>query len=156
MTHGATTDDSVSQTHWVMRCSTMSHDSLSQRVWDSIRCESFIGVTKTYGRESSVGVTNTYGRHCRHEYIWMPHGATLTCLECEYVYGWKEPYKRDDILQKRPIIVRSLLIVATPYGCLMALHWPVSHMYSLHTHTRQLIVATPYTRTPIILSFVSE
>jgi len=26
----------------------------------------------------------------------------------------KEPYKRDDILQKRPIIVRSLPIVATP------------------------------------------
>ena len=27
----------------------------------------------------------------------------------------KEPYKRDDILQKRPIISRRLLIVATPY-----------------------------------------
>ena len=26
----------------------------------------------------------------------------------------KEPYKRDDILQNRPIILRSLLIVATP------------------------------------------
>ena len=26
----------------------------------------------------------------------------------------KEPYKRDDILQKRPIILRHLLIVATP------------------------------------------
>jgi len=26
----------------------------------------------------------------------------------------KEPYERDDILQKRPIILRSLLIVATP------------------------------------------
>jgi len=27
----------------------------------------------------------------------------------------KEPYKKDDILQKRPIVLRSLLIVATPY-----------------------------------------
>ena len=27
----------------------------------------------------------------------------------------KEPYKRDDILQKRPIILRSLLPVATPF-----------------------------------------
>ena len=27
----------------------------------------------------------------------------------------KEPYKRDDILQLRPIILRSLLIVATPW-----------------------------------------
>jgi len=26
----------------------------------------------------------------------------------------KEPYKRDDILQKRPIILRNLLILATP------------------------------------------
>ena len=26
----------------------------------------------------------------------------------------KEPYKTDDILQKRPVILRSLLIVATP------------------------------------------
>jgi len=27
----------------------------------------------------------------------------------------KEPYKRDDTLQKRPIILKSLLVVATPY-----------------------------------------
>ena len=31
-----------------------------------------------------------------------------------YVSFAKEPYKRDDILQKRPIILRSLRIVATP------------------------------------------
>ena len=31
-----------------------------------------------------------------------------------YVSFSKEPYQRDDILQKRPIIFRSLLIVATP------------------------------------------
>ena len=30
----------------------------------------------------------------------------------------KEPYKKDDILQKRPIILRSLLPVATPYSLL--------------------------------------
>ena len=32
-----------------------------------------------------------------------------------YVSFTKEPYKRDDILQKRCIILRSLLIIATPY-----------------------------------------
>jgi len=32
-----------------------------------------------------------------------------------YVSFAKEPYKRDDILQKRPIILRSLLTIATPY-----------------------------------------
>ena len=31
-----------------------------------------------------------------------------------YAFFAEEPYKRDDILQKRPIILRSLLIVATP------------------------------------------
>jgi len=31
-----------------------------------------------------------------------------------YVSFAKEPYKRDHILQKRPVILRSLLIVATP------------------------------------------
>jgi len=31
-----------------------------------------------------------------------------------YVCFAKEPYKRGDILQKKPIILRSLLIVATP------------------------------------------
>jgi len=30
-----------------------------------------------------------------------------------YISFVKEPYKRDDILQKRPQILRSLLIVAT-------------------------------------------
>jgi len=31
------------------------------------------------------------------------------------VFFAKEPCKRDDILQKRPIILRRLLLVATPY-----------------------------------------
>jgi len=34
------------------------------------------------------------------------------------VFFAKESYKKDDILQKRPIILRSLLIVATPYSVL--------------------------------------
>ena len=32
-----------------------------------------------------------------------------------YVSFAKEPYKRDHILQKRPVILRSLIIVATQY-----------------------------------------
>ena len=31
----------------------------------------------------------------------------------------KEPYKRDYILQKRHVVLRSLLIVATPYSCIV-------------------------------------
>jgi len=33
-----------------------------------------------------------------------------------YLSFAKEPYKRDYILQKRPIISRNLLIEATPYS----------------------------------------
>jgi len=36
-----------------------------------------------------------------------------------YVSFAKEPYKRDDILQKRPVILRSLLIEVTPYLLLL-------------------------------------
>ena len=58
------------------------------------------------------------------EYIGTKtHNGARTC-----VIGWlrlvgslksqvsvaKEPYKRSNILQKRPVILRSLLIVATP------------------------------------------
>ena len=59
------------------------------------------------------------------------HGCTARRRICIYIYGvatisrllkitglfTKEPYKRDDILQKRHLILRSLLIVATPYVC---------------------------------------
>jgi len=42
----------------------------------------------------------------------------------------KEPYKRDYVLQKRPIILRRLLIVATPYlylcKCIMNIY---THRY---------------------------
>jgi len=42
----------------------------------------------------------------------------------------KEPYQRDDILHKRPIILRSLLIVATPYHIYT---YTISHLYSVCT-----------------------
>ena len=42
----------------------------------------------------------------------------------------KEPYKRDDFLQKRPIILRSLRIETTPYT-----DWVLSHAWKSHvTH----------------------
>jgi len=42
---------------------------------------------------------------------WLPWVGVLKL----WVSCAKEPYKRDDILQKRPTILRSLLIEATPY-----------------------------------------
>jgi len=52
-------------------------------------------------------------------HVWLRH-ATMGWLRLVgflklQVSFAKEPYKRDYILQKRPMILRSLLIVATPY-----------------------------------------
>jgi len=46
----------------------------------------------------------------------------------------KEPYKIDDILQKKPIILRSLLFVATPY--LDSMLWSESNT---HTYVRTYV-----------------
>jgi len=45
---------------------------------------------------------------------WMYGKASISRLLKIRVSFSKEPYKRDDILQWRPVIVRSLLMVATP------------------------------------------
>jgi len=46
----------------------------------------------------------------------------------------KEPYKRDDILQKRPVIKSILLTVATPYLCLfrVSFRWGTTWSYAWH------------------------
>jgi len=46
----------------------------------------------------------------------------------------KEPYKRDDILQKRPIILRSLLIVATPYHLTSSCFYLISPCLETSSH----------------------
>jgi len=51
---------------------------------------------------------------------WHLNILPMGCLRLvgslkSYISFAKEPYKRDDILQKKPIFLRSLLIVATPY-----------------------------------------
>ena len=48
-------------------------------------------------------------------WAWISWVATISRLLKLYVSFAKESYKRDYILQKRPRILRSLLIVATPY-----------------------------------------
>jgi len=65
---------------------------------------------------------------CMYVYIYIYTGShgedPAVCIPYSYVcrdmFGMevsfaKEPCKRDDMLQKRPMILRSLLIVATPY-----------------------------------------
>ena len=84
----------------------------------------------------------------------------------------KEPYKRDDILQKRPINLRSLLIVATPYmlQCVCFEHdctrwcwgiyagmvlFRVAYIYK-HTHTRKHMQTHTYTHKHINSLFLSD
>ena len=55
--------------------------------------------------------------------ILLPVLYVYMCMGCLRLVGSlklqvsfaKEPYNRDDILQKRPMILRSLQVVATPY-----------------------------------------
>jgi len=73
--------------------------------------------------------------------MWWPRLVGSLKL---YVSFAKEPYKKDYILQKRPIIFRSLLIVATPYIFTYshAFSRPLSCIHAIllarsrvHTHT---------------------
>jgi len=80
-------------------------------------------LTHTQTHYHSLSLTHTH----THTHT---HTRTLTHTRCKtscdmgwlrlvgslklYVSFAKEPYKRNDILQKRPIILRSLLTVATP------------------------------------------
>ena len=52
--------------------------------------------------------------HIEIRYIDMGWLRLVGSLKVQVSFA-KEPYKRDDILQKRHIILRRLLIVATPY-----------------------------------------
>jgi len=58
-----------------------------------------------------------------HSHVWHDMGwLQLVGSFKLHVSFAKEPYKRDYILQKRPIILRSLLMIATPYhnlGCVV-------------------------------------
>ena len=82
--------------------------------------------------------THTHWEHMCNELLLhqCSHSSNVTTFVCENVLSHnsmgclrlvgslklqvsfgKETHKRDDILQKRPMISRSLLTVATPYLC---------------------------------------
>jgi len=104
-------------------------------------------MTHSYVRRDSFTCATwlIHMRDMTHSYVCdMPHSRVrrdsiiwVTCLIHSCGMGWlrlvgslklqvsfaREPYKRNDILQKRPIILRSLLIVATPYDVFVCLTW---------------------------------
>jgi len=65
-------------------------------------------------------------QHLRSQHLRSQHFTAQNTMEWLRLVGSlklqdsfaKEPYERDYILQKRPIILRSLLIIATPYESL--------------------------------------
>ena len=67
---------------------------------------------------------------------WLPLAGSLKFL----VSFAKEPYKRDYILQKRPSLLRSLLIVATPKQSTTSRRTTSTAHTDLvtHTHTSKL------------------
>jgi len=92
-----------------------------------------------------------------HASWWYGVAAISRLLKIIGLVRAKEPYKRDYILQVRPIIFRSLLIVATPYHQLAvgSCHQKnyIGHSYHKREYILQkrsiifrslLIVATPY------------
>ena len=74
-------------------------------------------------------------------YAWCYGVASVSRID--KIIGFaKEPYKRDNILQKRPIILSILLTVATPYQCLLSLFLlrcrhsqPQQTLIAPHVHT---------------------
>ena len=63
---------------------------------------------------------------------WLP---LVDSLKLQVSFA-KEPYARDDVLQKRPIILRSLLIVATPYDMTHPnVTWRISSITTQLIHT---------------------
>jgi len=61
--------------------------------------------------------------------------ATISRLLKNKVSFAKEPYKRDDILQKRPIILRSQRIVATPY----LITWRITYVVATISRLLEII-----------------
>ena len=76
-------------------------------------------------------------------WLWLVGSIKL------YASFAKEPYKRDDILQKRPIILSILLTVATPYVyiivCFIGLSYiqGTQHTFVHTTHISQMCVVCP-------------
>ena len=90
----------------------------------------------------------------RHICIWTNRVAHMGWLRLVgfsklWVSFAKEPYKKDYILQKRPIILRSLLIVATPYQRVMLHIWTglVIHMNEF-CHAHEHVISHIWTIAP--------
>jgi len=102
----------------------------------------------THMKDSSYGSCHTcewdtslIRVHCGNTAVWGMGWLRLVGFLKLWVSFVKEPYKTDDILQKRPIISRSLLIVATPYVYAYTLQHTATHCNTIQytvTHCNML------------------
>ena len=113
---------------------------------------------ETYNLKEPTNRSHPLRPQCRGNRLRAGHVHTYGCQ-----MRTKEPYKRNYILQKRPIILRSLLIVATPqsrgnrlrachvhtYGCQMHTAKHNATLTATHTatHTATLTATHSATRT---------
>ena len=125
----------------------MTHDSLEKYMY-------YIYIYHTY--------VCIYISYCTHSFSWrylfvrVPSRIHTCDATCAYGVATmsrlltmiglfcKRPYKRDYILQKKPIILRSLLIVATPYQphhTVTRVTWLVLIKYGVATISRLLKIA---------------
>jgi len=81
--------------------------------------ESLIHTWHDLSESSAFDMPERHLKHLRFGLATIGRRLKIISLFC------KEPYKRDYSLQKRPIILRSLLIVASPY---LDLQVPFSHI----------------------------
>jgi len=90
----------------VIRYPYVSHDLLMHASWLMCTCH------RTHLYVWHIGTKNaSLPRRPHMWWLWSVGSIKL------WVSFAKEPYKRDNVLQKRPIILSILLIKATPYVC---------------------------------------
>jgi len=118
----------------------MSHINESWQTWTSHVTLLRKMTYKDKGSYESSPPCITHARIMRD--IWMcDRHVTRWRMGCLQLVGSlklqvafaKEPYKTDDIMQKRPIILKSLLIIATPYQCVTDIcdWWLISYPWSI-------------------------
>ena len=118
-----------------MTCLIHRHDTCLIHRHDMRMCTA----THVYVYDNScVSSTTTQGRHALMIELIIQIGGRRYTMRWLYLVGsiklWvsfaKEPYKRDHILQKRPISLSMLLTVATPYDQLIE----VRALWSTHVY----------------------
>ena len=126
---------------WDMTHSYMRHDSCLIPIWDMthsyMRHDSFIYETWLIPIETCL----IQNEQVSFDMGWLPLVASLKL----YVSFAKETCKKDDILQKRPMMLRSLLIVATPYRVIVTISWGDTASLSSSSDAKE-----PYKRDDIL------